>query len=208
MTAFSAARAAAVPKGSKVVCSSESSTRTARFTHFVRGPGSIHAYLQGRWRGIGHNPLGALGVLALLGLFGFQAVSGLFTNDDIAFSGPLLDALALVLPRLDNAPRSEWLLYGVPAGAELTAGYFDLGGRLEAMFRGDHINVTEDRAVLHTALRQPDGARVDVAVLSMGNPHAVFWVDDVDAHDLVAGDEGALYVARAMNGIEVSGQRQ
>jgi putative transcriptional regulator len=28
------------------------------------------------------------------------------------------------------------------------------------------------------------------------------------SHDLVAGDDGALYVARAMNGIEVSGQRQ
>ena len=27
-------------------------------------------------------------------------------------------------------------------------------------------------------------------------------------HDLTAGDEGAMYVARAMNGIEVSGQRQ
>lgn len=27
-------------------------------------------------------------------------------------------------------------------------------------------------------------------------------------HDLTAGDEGAVYVARAMNGIEVSGQRQ
>ncbi len=31
----------------------------------------------------------------------------------------------------------------------------DLGGRLDAMFAGDHINVTEDRAVLHTALRRP-----------------------------------------------------
>lgn len=28
------------------------------------------------------------------------------------------------------------------------------------------------------------------------------------SHDLVAGNDGALYVARAMNGIEVSGQRQ
>ncbi|MBS1846946.1 MAG: glucose-6-phosphate isomerase [Actinobacteria bacterium] len=27
--------------------------------------------------------------------------------------------------------------------------------RIEAMFRGDHINVSEDRAVLHTALRRP-----------------------------------------------------
>lgn len=64
-------------------------TRTARFTHFVRGPGAIRDYLQGRWQGIGHNPLGALSVLALLGAVGFQAVGGLFSNDDIAFSGPL-----------------------------------------------------------------------------------------------------------------------
>ncbi len=29
--------------------------------------------------------------------------------------------------------------------------------RIEAMFSGDHINVTEDRAVLHIALRAPRG---------------------------------------------------
>jgi len=34
--------------------------------------------------------------------------------------------------------------------------------RRDAMFAGEHINVTEDRAVLHTALRAPDGAVVDV----------------------------------------------
>ncbi|RXR25503.1 glucose-6-phosphate isomerase [Oerskovia turbata] len=34
----------------------------------------------------------------------------------------------------------------------------DLVGRRDAMLRGDHINVTEDRAVLHTALRRPSGA--------------------------------------------------
>lgn len=64
-------------------------TRTARFTHFVRGPAALRDYLQGRWQGIGHNPLGALSVLVLLGLFVFQVVSGLFSNDDIAFNGPL-----------------------------------------------------------------------------------------------------------------------
>ncbi|MGH2966542.1 MAG: glucose-6-phosphate isomerase [Solirubrobacterales bacterium] len=31
----------------------------------------------------------------------------------------------------------------------------DLAGRREAMFRGEHINVSEDRAVLHVALRMP-----------------------------------------------------
>jgi len=34
--------------------------------------------------------------------------------------------------------------------------------RRDAMFRGDHINVTEDRAVLHTALRLPREATLEV----------------------------------------------
>ena len=32
--------------------------------------------------------------------------------------------------------------------------------RIDAMWRGDHINTTEDRAVLHVALRQPAGAAI------------------------------------------------
>ncbi|MFN8102960.1 MAG: glucose-6-phosphate isomerase [Acidimicrobiia bacterium] len=38
----------------------------------------------------------------------------------------------------------------------------DLRGGIEAMFRGDRINVTEDRPVLHTALRQPAGTTIVV----------------------------------------------
>src|SRR5947209_5927747 len=38
----------------------------------------------------------------------------------------------------------------------------DLRGRIEAMFRGDKINVTENRAVLHTALRAPRDASIEV----------------------------------------------
>ncbi|MFE0465336.1 glucose-6-phosphate isomerase, partial [Kitasatospora sp. NPDC058965] len=38
----------------------------------------------------------------------------------------------------------------------------DVAGLREAMFRGEKINVTEDRAVLHTALRAPRGAVVEV----------------------------------------------
>ncbi|WP_169166027.1 glucose-6-phosphate isomerase [Cellulomonas taurus] len=40
----------------------------------------------------------------------------------------------------------------------------DLSGRLAAMFAGEHINVTEDRAVLHTALRRPQGATPELVV--------------------------------------------
>ena len=38
----------------------------------------------------------------------------------------------------------------------------DVAGRRSAMFAGEHINVTEDRAVLHTALRLPADATLEV----------------------------------------------
>ena len=38
----------------------------------------------------------------------------------------------------------------------------DLSGRRDAMFRGEHINVSEDRAVLHVALRMPRGTSLVV----------------------------------------------
>jgi cytochrome b len=62
----------------------------ARFAVFVRGPAAIIAYLRGAWHGQGHNPLGALSVLALLGILSAQAITGLFANDDIAFNGYLV----------------------------------------------------------------------------------------------------------------------
>lgn len=68
-------------------------TRHARFASFVRGPGVILAYLRGRVAPDeatpGHNPLGALSVLAMLGVVLLQTGSGLFASDDIAAQGPL-----------------------------------------------------------------------------------------------------------------------
>jgi len=61
----------------------------ARFVRFAPTPGKLKAYLRGRGAGVGHNPLGALSVFALLALLAAQAGTGLFSNDDIAFSGPL-----------------------------------------------------------------------------------------------------------------------
>lgn len=61
----------------------------ARFASFVRGPAVIKAYLRGEWHGLGHNPLGALSVLAMLATLSAQVVTGLFANDDIAYQGYL-----------------------------------------------------------------------------------------------------------------------
>ncbi|MGD0131854.1 MAG: glucose-6-phosphate isomerase [Bryobacteraceae bacterium] len=42
------------------------------------------------------------------------------------------------------------------------AGESGLRSRIDAMFRGDKINVTEKRAVLHVALRAPEGTSIEV----------------------------------------------
>jgi len=64
---------------------------TARFAGFVRGPRAIVAYLRGAAPpAIGHNPLGALSVLALLAMVGLIVGLGLFASDeDGVLPGPL-----------------------------------------------------------------------------------------------------------------------
>jgi cytochrome b len=63
---------------------------TARFSSFVRGPRAVADYLRGTWSGIGHTPLGALSVIALLLAVSVQVGLGLFAEDeDGIYMGPL-----------------------------------------------------------------------------------------------------------------------
>ena len=65
---------------------------TARFSSFVRGPRSVISYLRDSkgWRDVGHTPLGALSVVAILAMIAVQLTSGLFqTDDDGLHEGPL-----------------------------------------------------------------------------------------------------------------------
>lgn len=86
----------------------------ARWSRILSAALGVGSYLQGNWREAGHNPLGALSVLAMLGLVGFQVVSGLMATDDIAFKGPLY---ALVSSDAGNwltglHRQAKWLLVG------------------------------------------------------------------------------------------------
>jgi cytochrome b len=63
---------------------------TARFAGFVRGPSAVRDYWAGRWVGIGHSPLGALSVVALLAAVAIQVGLGLVSQDeDGIYMGPL-----------------------------------------------------------------------------------------------------------------------
>lgn len=66
----------------------------SRFSAFVYAPGALRGYLrgqtgpQGRWA-VGHNPMGALSVWAMLVLLSAQVTTGLVADDEIATTGPL-----------------------------------------------------------------------------------------------------------------------
>ncbi|MEZ5742728.1 MAG: cytochrome b/b6 domain-containing protein [Sphingomonadaceae bacterium] len=67
---------------------------TARFTHFVRGPGAVLAYFRSIGEKhppvIGHNAAGGWSVVALLGAMSLQVGMGLFAGDPFdGATGPL-----------------------------------------------------------------------------------------------------------------------
>lgn len=64
-------------------------TRYARFSNFIKGPAAINAYILTARAGhpqatIGHNPVGALAVVAVLSLVAALAVTGYLTYNDLA----------------------------------------------------------------------------------------------------------------------------
>ncbi|MDE2300174.1 MAG: cytochrome b/b6 domain-containing protein [Burkholderiales bacterium] len=82
--------------------------RWSRFASFAYAPATVVRYWRGQSRAdehhdVGHSPLGALAVFALLGLLALQVGSGLFADDEIATTGPLnkfvSDATAHLLTR-------------------------------------------------------------------------------------------------------------
>jgi cytochrome b len=84
---------------------------TARFANFVRGPRGVLSYLRDvkGWRPIGHSPLGALSVLAMLGALAVQVGLGLFSVDkDGLYEGPLAYLVDLDLSEEFADLHEDW----------------------------------------------------------------------------------------------------
>jgi len=89
--------------------------RYARFSQFLRGPRAALNYLRTGTSVAGHNPLGGWAVLAMLGVIGFQAVTGLFANDEILTAGPLVNLVSHDMSRYLTWLHSlnKILIYGL-----------------------------------------------------------------------------------------------
>ena len=86
----------------------------ARFTSFFPSFKNILNYLQGKAPSVlGHNPLGALSVFALLMVLSIQALTGLFVDDEIVFQGPLAKYVSNSTVSLLSKVHywNHWLIY-------------------------------------------------------------------------------------------------
>jgi cytochrome b len=105
--------------------------RWSRFASFVYSPRSVMAYLRGRPAHpdhlVGHNPLGAGSVFAMLLVLLVQATTGLFTDDEISFTGPLNRLVStdtgLALTSWHRG-WGEWLIWGLVVLHLLAVGWY------------------------------------------------------------------------------------
>jgi cytochrome b len=95
--------------------------RWSRFASFIQGPRAVLAYLRhapGAPASPGHNPLGALAVVTLLAVLLAQVGTGLVSDDEIGFTGPLnhLVSSALGLAATGwHKGWGQWLIVGLVA---------------------------------------------------------------------------------------------
>ena len=95
--------------------------RWSRFASFIYSPATLWRYLRGQGRGdehldVGHSPLGAGSVFALLLFLAVQVASGLFADDEIATTGPfnkfVSTATGLALTSYHKTV-GQWVLIGL-----------------------------------------------------------------------------------------------
>ena len=95
----------------------------------------------------------------------------LFAEDPLRGERFVVDALGIYLDYSKNRITDETIRLLVNLADEC-----GLRQRIEAMFNGEIVNVTEDRAALHTALRAPEGDRIMVDGIDVVN----------DVHEVLA----------------------
>lgn len=153
--------------------------RHARFTGFVRGPSAVIRYTKSLFDGthattVGHNPLGALSVIAVLAVLAIQAGTGLFANDDILIEGPLFDLVSKSTSDMLTYYHglSSNVLYGLIALHLAAVGFYTFKGDkiLGAMIYGTKEDV---------ASSDVDGAPVKgssiIAIMVLSISAAIAW---------------------------------
>ena len=95
--------------------------RWSRFASFAWSPAASWRYLRGTGTphvhaDVGHSPLGAWSVFALLGVLAVQAATGLVADDEIAVNGPLFKYVSAATSETAShwhADIGQWIVIGL-----------------------------------------------------------------------------------------------
>lgn len=138
--------------------------RWSRFGSFVRGPGTVLRYLRGRAApderlDVGHNPLGALSVLAMMAVLAVQVATGLIGDDEIANVGPLnrwVDSATGIAATGYHKSWGQWTVIGLVALHLSAIGFYAMRGQalVGAMIGGDKALPADTPASADTGARR------------------------------------------------------
>ena len=124
--------------------------RWSRFRAFVYAPSASLRYLRGKslpheHHHVGHNPLGAGSVFALLGILVVQVATGLIADDEIATTGPLNKFVSSATASLATGWHKnygKWIIFGLVALHLCAIAYYWLRRRQDLvgpMLHGDKL---------------------------------------------------------------------
>lgn len=100
----------------------------SRFGSFLVSPSTVWQYARGRIADpAGHSPLGSLSVLGMLIALALQASAGLFSDDEIAFSGPftaLVSSQRVEQASWFHTEVGKWIVIGLVLLHVLAIAYY------------------------------------------------------------------------------------
>ncbi len=158
--------------------------RWSRFGAFIYSPQSVINYLKGQGKpehGVGHSPVGAGSVFAMLGFLLLQVGSGLLSDDEIAFAGPLTRFVSNATVSLATSYHKnigKWALLGLVL-LHLLAIVFYLRRKhklVGAMLHGD-----KELVIAAPPSRDDTASRVAALLILGACAAAAYWVSSLAA---------------------------
>lgn len=157
--------------------------RWSRFSAFIYAPQTVIDYLKGKGKplhAVGHSPIGAASVFAMLGLLMAQVGSGLTSDDEISFAGPLTRFVSNATVRLASnyhANIGKWLLLAVVVLHIATIVYYLVRKHnlVAAMLHGD-----KDLVVAAPSSRDDAVSRIAALVVLILCAAVAYWVSTLD----------------------------
>lgn len=154
--------------------------RWSRFTAFLYSPMRLVRYLKGSAHAedsIGHSPLGALSVFGLLAVLIAQVATGLLSDDEIAFAGPLTRFVSNAVVGQATSYHKEigqYLVIGFVVLHLLAIGFYVLVRRQRLV--GPMVHGNKDLAAPAVPSRDDWASRALALIVLAGCAGLAWWV--------------------------------